>query len=485
VRLIAPPPRLPIRVRLAAWYALLLAAILIALGVFIVVRLRVDLRETIDSGVRGSMAKVSANYRVEGTGGFREVSAAALPRSGSASQVIDPSGRVVVSFGGATANASMISRSQRTAALAGHGQLVEAHLGRPPRLYRVLARGVDARRGRQVVVVAESLQETEEAVRHIRTLFLLAAPVALAIAAFAGWWLARKALHPVELMTRKAEQIGIDRLDERLAATNPNDELGHLAGTLNAMLDRLQAGVDANRRLVADASHELRTPLAAMRAEVDVSLRRDTSAPDDRAVLESVREEIDRMSRSVDNLLTLAQRDEGHLTLLLRPLDLRKAARAATKPFQGLAATKGVSLRSGGHTAVAVGDAQRVQLALTNLIDNAIKFTAQGGKVDVSSWRNGEQVGVTVKDNGTGIPLDALDHLFDRFYRATTYEMRLGSSPGVSAMRPADHVPGSGLGLAIVKEIAEAHGGTVSVQTEEGRGSAFSLALPALNMPPR
>ena len=151
---------------------------------------------------------------------------------------------------------------------------------------------------------------------QVLLLLLLAGPAALAATALGGWWLARKALLPVDRMTSQAEEIGIDRLHERIALPRARDEIGRLAETLNAMLDRLERGVEEKRRLVADASHELRTPLAAMRAELDVSLMADDLPPAGREVLESTREEVDRMSRIVDNLLTLARVDEGRLELL-------------------------------------------------------------------------------------------------------------------------------------------------------------------------
>jgi signal transduction histidine kinase len=230
------------------------------------------------------------------------------------------------------------------------------------------------------------------------------------------------------------------------------------------MLDRLEQGVEEKRRLIADASHELRTPLAAMRAELDVSLLGDDLAPDAREVLESTREEVDRMSRIVDNLLTLAQVDEGRLELLTTQVDLSEAAAAAALPLVPLANAKHVHLALNGESGEARADPQRLHQALTNFIENAIKFTQDGGEVSVTSWRRNGEVGVTVKDNGPGISPDARSHVFDRFYRADRARRRQGS--------------GSGLGLAICREIAEAHGGRVWVESTEGAGSAFTFALP-------
>jgi two-component system, OmpR family, sensor kinase len=458
--------RLPIRARLTTWYALFLAATLAAVGAFLVLKLRADLRGTIDREVRASSAAIRQSYAQEGTSGFAETSSAALRRGGSDAQVLDPRGRVIAAYGADLASDPMLSDAQRKAALAGKPTLLDANLGDSAQPFRVMAVPVTTRGASALVVVAESLQGVSEAVRKILVLLLIAGPVALAAAGLGGWLLVRNALLPVDRMRKKAEQIGIDHLHERLSSPNPNDELGQLAATLNAMLDRLEEGVTARRRLVADASHELRTPLAAMRAELDVALRNAERTPIERHTLQSVREDVDRMSHTVDNLLTLALADEGRLELQRRPVELDKLARAAATPLQALAAAEGVTLVVTGPPCSTEGDAQRLHQALTNLIENAIKYTAAGGEVTVATWREGSEVGVTVRDNGPGIPARVRARVFDRFFRADPSRSRESG--------------GSGLGLAICYEVATAHGGRIWVQSEEGHGSAFSIALPAL-----
>jgi heavy metal sensor kinase len=305
----------------------------------------------------------------------------------------------------------------------------------------------------------------DESVDKVLLLLLLGLPAALAATAVGGWWLARKALRPVERMTSKAGEIGIDRLHERIEQPRAQDEIGHLALTLNAMLDRLERGVDEKHRLITDASHELRTPLAAMRAELDVSLMGDDLSPAAHEVLESTREEVDRMSRIVANLLTLARADEGRLELLTTDVDLSEAIEAAVRPLRPLADAKRLRLDVNGEHCRADADPQQLHQALTNFIENAIKFSEPGGAVSVSAWQRNGEVGVTVTDRGPGIPADARTHVFDRFYRADPARGREGS--------------GSGLGLSICREVADAHGGRVWVESEEGKGSAFSLALPS------
>jgi heavy metal sensor kinase len=349
-------------------------------------------------------------------------------------------------------------------ALAGTPRVVTVRLGSQQERFRLLVTPVFYSGQERVLVVAESLREIDESEDRVLVLLLLAGPALLVATALGGWWLARKALRPVERMTAKAQEIGIDRLDERIEVPRTADEIRRLAVTLNAMLDRLEEGVDEKHRLIANASHELRAPLTAMRSELDVTLGGDELPPEAREVLESAREEVDRMSRTVGNLLTLARVDEGRLELLKERVDLREASAVAANSLRHQAAAKGIEVEVNGAFCEAQADPQRLHETLTNLIHNAIKFSPDGSVVHVTSWRNSSEVGVTVTDAGPGIPADARAHIFERFYRVDRDRGRDGG--------------GSGLGLAIASEITNAHGGRMWVNSEEGKGSAFSLALP-------
>jgi two-component system, OmpR family, sensor kinase len=455
---------LPIRVRLTAWYAALLAVIIIALGAFLVVQLRADLQQQVDRDVRDGAEMIARGYVAAGTAEFLEVAETVLPRGGSAAQVVDPEGRILLTYGDPVGTRDMAPAGARADALRGRSRLITAALGENRQRHRVMVLAVQRLGMPRVVVVAESLANVERSVNQVLLLLLLAGPAALAATALGGWWLARKALLPVERMTSQAEEISIDRLHERVAVPQAKDEIGHLAVTLNAMLDRLERGIADKHRLIADASHELRTPLAVMRAELDVTLRSRDLSPVSREVLESAREEVRRMSRTVDNLMTLAEVDEGRLGLLPTRVQLREAVEAAARPLGALADAKGVRLVVGGEACETQADRQRLHQALTNFIENAIKYARPGGHVWVTAWGREAEVGVTVADDGPGIPPDARAHIFDRFYRVDGARTRENG--------------GSGLGLAICHEIAGAHGGRAWVESEEGRGSAFSLALP-------
>jgi heavy metal sensor kinase len=469
---------LPIRVRLTLWYAAVLGTMIVLLGGYLVLQLERDLGEAIDDEARTSATAIAHTFGddlrdidedpapspAEEVEDFRDAAAASVPPSGGA-QLIDSSGRVRAAFGSVGDTSPLLLAPARAGVLDGRSATSSRDLGEEGQGYRLHA--VPFRHGNEqmVLVVALSLERVDEAVRRVLMLFLIAGPAALALTSPAAYWLSRKALRPVERMTRDAQEIGAGDLHERVAVPASDDEVRTLAVTLNAMLARIERGVMNKHRLVADASHGLRTPLAVMRAELDVSLRGDDLAPAARDVLESAHEEVDRVSRAVDNLLALAAADEGKLKLLTSRIDLLLAAEDAARPLRLLAAAKEITLLVEGETCEVQADAQRLRLAFTNLVENAIKFTAPGGLVRVAAWCRAGEVGVTVEDEGPGIPRADREHLFDRYYRS--------DSNGRHASG------GSGLGLAICREVATAHGGRVWVDDAPGRGSAFSFALPS------
>jgi heavy metal sensor kinase len=457
--------RLHIRARLTVWYAVLAALIVVALGAFLVTQLRDDLRGQIEGEVRQAAVQVGLEYEEDGAEDFVEASETTMPEGEAAAQVVSRDGEVRLSWGQAGAT-PMIPADLREAVDDDDGHLVDVRLGRGGgERYLALVTPVEYQGREDLLVVAESLQEVEDSVQSVLALLLLAGPAALGATALAGWWMARKALRPVERMSSQAAEIGIDRLGERVAVPPSADEIARLAITLNAMLDRLQRGVEEKHRLVADASHELRTPLAVMRTELDVTLRGPDLEPDARETLESVREEVDRMSRTVSNLLTLAQVDEGRLQLLRSTVRLDEAIEAAVGPLLPLAEAKDIGVDVEASPVEVDADPQRLHQVLTNYVDNAIKYTRQGGSVRVETWRGEGDVGVVVTDDGPGIAASDRAHVFDRFYRVDRARGR--------------GVGGSGLGLAICREIAAAHGGRVWVESGSGGGSSFFFALPA------
>jgi signal transduction histidine kinase len=265
-------------------------------------------------------------------------------------------------------------------------------------------------------------------------------------------------------MTTLAERIGIAEIrDHRIAVPAVRDELSHLALTLNAMLDRLQQGVQSREQLIADASHELRAPLAAMRSELEVSLRHDALPAEAHAVLLSARDEVVRMGWIVENLLTLARVDEGRLELLVAPQALGEVAQAAVRTHRLAAEAAGVEICVEGDAGLVDGDRDRLQQVISNLLDNAIRLAPRGGEVTLSLWRSATEAGLTVSDDGPGVAPEEEGRIFERFARLDRARAR-GA--------------GAGLGLAICKEIVHAHRGRIWVNGRTPRGSAFTVALP-------
>lgn len=357
----------------------------------------------------------------------------------------------------------MLDRKSLLGVTSGQSQLGSASLG-PGSGFRIAATPVTRSGQRQNVVVAVSLAPVDRSVHRVLILLLLALPAALLATAAGGWWLARRAMLPIDRMVGTAEAIGPTDLRTRLALPASGDELAHLAATLNMMLDRVHSGVAAQQRLVADTSHELRTPLAVMRTDIDVSLRADNLPAAAKAVLQSNREEVDRMIAAVEDLLTLARSDEQRLRLTHEPVDLQGLATSTVQRLALHAGHRGVRLTAEGASATVRADPALLAQVLRNLIDNAVKFGPHGGQVTVRTWRTPKEAGVTVEDEGPGIPEALRDRVFDRFFRIDSSRDRASG--------------GSGLGLAIARELIVAQGGRVTLSPRQPHGSAFTIALP-------
>jgi two-component system OmpR family sensor kinase len=455
--------RLPVRARLTAWYVLLLAVILAALGSFLLLRLRADLVAEVDNTLDSQAAGILADS--DGLEPMPAAGVAGLPRGQTVAQLLSPTGQVRARAGAAAPAGSLLTPAMLRQALAGQQVRTEVRSGPNRARYRVLGLRQAGRGTPTVLVVASPLADVDRSVERLRLLLLVAGPMALVLAGGGGWLLARAALRPVGRMTEQAEAIGADRLHDRVSVPDAVDELNRLARTLNGMLDRIERGVVEQRRFVADASHELRTPLAVMRAELEVALGADDPAADASEVLGSAAEEVARMSKIVDDLLTLAHRDENSLELLLAPVDLGEVAAEVAGQLRPLAEAGGVRLEVEAPPAAVVADQARVTQVVTNLVDNAVKYTGAGGSVRVRVWEQAGGGGLAVSDTGPGIGPQDLPKVFDRFFRLDAARTRARG--------------GSGLGLAICKELVEAHGGRIWADSVPGAGSTFTLTLPA------
>jgi heavy metal sensor kinase len=454
-------------VRLTAWYVALLAVMIAALGVFVVTRLRADLTADADRSLGSGAAQIRPALERGGPATAPALSATVLRvlPGDSGSQVIAADGRVTPLSGPDLPRQALLTADQRRAVLAGGTVRTTTHARHDDEPFRILAVRV-TRRGRPAaLVVGTSFEDVDAAVDRVVRLMVLAGPALLLLTGLGGWSLARKALRPVAQVTEQAERIEVDHLDARVPVPRTADEIARLAVTLNHMLDRLDQGISQRKRLVADASHELRTPLAVMCAELDVALGDEDLQPEAAGVLASMRDEVERLSRTVENLLTLTRVEEGRLELLPRPLELRGIADEVAADFGPIGADRGITIDAAGDRIEVEADRDRIRQVVVNLVDNAVKYSHDGGEVRIATWRQDGEVGLSVSDHGIGLPPDALAQVFDRFYRVDDARIR--------------DQGGSGLGLAICRDIAIAHGGRVWGESDPGQGARFSLALPA------
>lgn len=275
-------------------------------------------------------------------------------------------------------------------------------------------------------------------------------------------------------MVSELEAITDSRsLHRRLAVERTGDEVDRLGHAVNHMFDRLERSFAALHRFTAEASHELKTPLMVLRAGVERALRSPNTPPESLQALDESLMHIGRMAELVDSLLTLARADEGRLPLALEDCDLRDLVGEAAETASILAEEANLTVTTSiPRVPVMLGvDRNRIRQLLLNLVTNAVKYTPAGGAVSLGLSDEGDSVTVTVADTGIGIAAGDLPHIFDRFWRADPARSREGENPG------------TGLGLAITKWVAEAHGGSIAVQSRPGRGTQFTVALPRLSPP--
>jgi heavy metal sensor kinase len=315
-----------------------------------------------------------------------------------------------------------------------------------------------------IVQVAMSLENVEATRSNFLFVLLLLMPVALAGSALGGWFLARRALSPVNAMVEAAQRIEAQDLSERLPALSTDDELARLAAVLNDMLARLESAFGTVRRFSADAAHELRTPLTILKGEIEVALRSSQAPEEIRQTLMSCLEEVDRLNSLVEDLLLMARMEANALSAQPRRVNLAEVLEDAAPALSELAARAGNQFTFTAAEPLWVEGYDSLLFRLVfNLAENAIKYTPAGGRIEVSLQQEDGTVVLAVKDSGPGIAAEVQEHIFDRFYRGD----------------PAREGSGTGLGLALVKHLTELHGGSVRVKSGgAGMGSTFTVALP-------
>ena len=316
-----------------------------------------------------------------------------------------------------------------------------------------------------VVEVGASLEPMNAVLLRLILLLSFALVVMLVVAAAGGYYLIGRSLAPVDLMARSAEQITLHNLADRLPVAETGDELQRLSLSLNNMISRLEDAFRHNRRFIADASHELRTPLTIMRGELEGIVEQTHNSPDIQRTAASILEEVERLARIVEGLFAVSRLDAGEAQKECVAFDLADLATNTADQMMLLAEDKGISVSCNAPKAVTVeGDRARMKQVVVNLLDNAIKYTPDGGAICLSVSKSSGKALLEVEDNGFGIPPEAQPHIFERFFRVDKSRSR--------------EMGGAGLGLSIVKSICAAHGGQVEFQSTEGKGSRFKVELP-------
>ncbi len=463
-----------IRTKLTFWYVTLLTVSLIAFGGIFSYSLMKIFMNRIDSQI-SSVANMMVHTVVKPTGQLF------LPRdfdiilgrffgirtTGNYIQVLDAHGSVVARSSNLESLRLPIPKeTYRAALLKGETSFeIVRSVGRYP--VRLVTKPIILKdRGLVAIVqVGTSLESVQEVFHSFVSIFIPGILAAIIVASAVGWFLAQKALKPVSEITRLAQRISAENLSERLNIAVPQDEIGRLASTINVMFERLENSFRQIKQFTGDASHELKTPLTILKGEMEIALRSKGDVAQMREALESGLEEIDRMSNIVKNLLDLAKMDVEKDALPREPVNLDKVLVERYEHFRRRASEKGIDLVMARHTpAVVTGDEVRLSQLLFNLIDNAVKYTGRGGRVEVSLDVEGPDAVVKVKDNGVGVSEEDIPYLFDRFYRAN--KARSGDEGG------------AGLGLSICKEIVVSHGGTIVVESRPNYGTTFITRLP-------
>jgi heavy metal sensor kinase len=316
-----------------------------------------------------------------------------------------------------------------------------------------------------IISVGYSIEDIENTLNGLFSILLYAFPIILIISAIGGLVLSKLSLRAIDEIAVNAEEITASNLSRRLPEPHTNDEVGHLTRTLNKMIERLERSFIQIRQFTSDASHELKTPLTILRGELELALRTPKKPEQYQLVLASALEETERLSNVVETLLELSKADAGQVKMTFQEQNISKLITDISEDADILAEQKKIRVEKKiPNTVIACFDSARMHQAVLNIVDNAIKYTNEFGKISIELSEEEKYAVLKVTDTGTGVPKNFLPYLFDRFYRvdrARSQETR-----------------GAGLGLSIVKWIIDAHQGIIDVKSQLYYGTAFTIKIP-------
>jgi len=461
---------MPLRLRLTLWYGSALALILIAFSTVLYFITARSLRDALDQSLEETAAAAVRSLEERGflplideeelMSQFPE-----LARIDKFFQIFSPSGTITIRSPNVKQHEVPLSRQALEVAFSGRTIFESAKYPKEPPLRLISVPIIYRGNLLYIVQVGTSMESVDQTLNRLLLVLLVTMPLALAISLAGGWFLAGRALRPVDQITVAAQRIAAGDLTQRLNVPASADEIGRLAGTFNNMIARLDTSFRQIRQFSSDASHELRTPLTVMKGETELALRRPREAGDYAMVLESNLEEIDRMTRIVDELLFLSRADMGEVKMEHIPVRLESLLEDIQRQASLLGQERDVQVVLGTIApAIVLGDELRLRELFLNLVDNAVKYSRPGGKVEIDLTIDDGKALIAITDQGIGISKEEQTRIFDRFYR--TDEARAHTKKG------------TGLGLAICAWIAESHQGRIEVRSELDKGSTFTVILP-------
>ena len=454
-----------VRVRLTLWYASVLALSLIAFAFVIYYATSNIFHERQDESLRSTAQTVASAYAEElgethlpSDAGRIVLAEITFPNRYV--QFVDATGRVLASSTNVSSTVTIPSAVLADARARGFSHATIDGL-------RIAVVRLSPDQTFGYAAIAEPLSVVEDGLSELRRDLFAGVLLVLLLASGGGYFLARKSLAPIATMNSQTQRISAENLSARLDVTNSKDELGCLTTTINELLARLENSFNEQQRFIADASHELRTPLAVLRGETEVALGKTRTIDEYQQSLWLIQDEAERLSRIVEDLFLLARQPLNTPAAFNKErLSLNEAVRDCARAAQVLAVRKGIRLKleSDLPPIVLNGDEELIKRMLLNLLDNAVKYTPEGGEISLAIARQNGNAEIVVRDTGIGIPASDQTRVFHRFFR-------------VDKARARAH-GGAGLGLSIARWIAELHGGAISVASKPGEGSTFTVLLP-------
>jgi heavy metal sensor kinase len=456
------PSQLPLQYRLTLWYLLTLGLILLLFAAFLYFQMRANLLNQLDA----SLQLVASQMRIS-----------------------EENDRLIFQTGGIRSEGTAVANEEFVIYLITSdgalwdkaGRQTSAPLFWPPPLatttllsgddhWRVYSQEIQVGTITGWLQVVGDMEGIYDTLDGLLTLIFVGGPLALVLAGLGGIFMAGRALQPIDRMTRTAQTITANDLNQRIEYEGPADEVGRLAQTFDTMLDRLQTAFERERQFTGDAAHELRTPLAALKGRIGVTLSQSRQPQAYVDTLQEMEGQVDRLIRLSNDLLFMARLDQGQMTRQMERIDVGDFMGAVVDQIRPLAQTKSITLEEALPVGLTIeGDMDLLIRLFLNLLDNAVKYTPENGRVSITASQSDNTVKISVTDTGPGIPSEHLPHVFERFYR-TEGDRARGTRN--------NHQGGAGLGLAIAYEIARTHGGDLKVVSQLGKGTTFTTLLP-------